>query len=134
MKTFIIAYLSSIVPMLAIDVVWLFIMSKRFYAKRIGSLMAPSPRLIPAIVFYLVYNLGIALLVAVPAVDHGTALFKVFLLGAVLGLVAYGTYDLTNQTTLKEWPTLVTLVDLAWGALLTGTVSVISVSFTRFVK
>src|SRR5659263_419761 len=134
MKTFIIAYLSSIVPMLAIDGVWLFTMSKRFYAKRIGSLMGLSPKLIPAIFFYLVYNLGIALLVAVPAVDDGTALFRVFLLGAVLGLVAYGTYDLTNQATLKEWPTLVTLVDLAWGALLTGTVSVISVSFTRFVK
>jgi uncharacterized membrane protein len=131
MKTFIIAYLSSILPMLAIDGVWLATMSKRFYMVRLGSIMAPSPRLAPAALFYLVYNLGIALLVVVPAVDHHTAMFKVLLYGALLGLVAYGTYDLTNQATLREWPKVVTIVDLVWGALLTGGVSVIAVAVTR---
>jgi uncharacterized membrane protein len=55
---------------------------------------------------------------------------EIFLLGALLGLFGYGTYDLTNQATLKEWPTVVTVVDLVWGALLTGVVSIIAVSLT----
>jgi uncharacterized membrane protein len=134
MKIFIIAYLSSIVPMLAIDGVWLATMSKRFYAVRLGSIMATSPKLIPAAVFYLIYNLGVALLVVVPAVDHHTTMLKVLLYGGLLGLVAYGTYDLTNQATLREWSPVVTIVDLVWGALLTSAVSVIAVSFTRYVK
>lgn len=134
MKTFIIAYLSSIVPMLVIDGVWLATMSKRFYAVRLGSIMSTSPKLVPAAVFYLIYNLGVALLVVVPAVDHHTAILKVLLYGALLGLVAYGTYDLTNQATLRKWSPVVTIVDLIWGALLTGTVSVIAVSFTRYIK
>jgi len=134
MKTFIIAYLSSILPMLAIDGVWLATMSKRFYAARLGSLMTASPRLAPAGLFYLLYNLGVALLVVVPAVDGGTSMVKVFAYGALLGLVAYGTYDLTNQATLKDWPVVVTVVDLVWGALLTGVVSIISVALTRLIN
>jgi uncharacterized membrane protein len=120
--------------MLAIDGVWLATMSKRFYAARLGSLMTASPRLAPAGVFYLLYALGITLLVAVPAVNDGTALLKVFAYGALLGLVAYGTYDLTNQATLKDWPVVVTVVDLVWGALLTGVVSIISVALTRLIN
>lgn len=130
MKTILIAYASSLLPMLAIDAVWLATMSKRFYAARLGPLMAESPRLAPAGIFYLIYVLGITLLVVVPAVDHNTGFLKVLLLGALLGLVAYGTYDLTNQATLKKWPVIVTLVDLAWGALLTGGVSILSVYLT----
>ena len=134
MKTFIIAYLSSILPMLAIDGIWLATMSKRFYAAHLGSLMKASPKLAPAGIFYLLYALGITLLVAVPAVNDGTALLKVFAYGALLGLVAYGTYDLTNQATLKVWPVVVTVVDLVWGALLTGVVSIISVALTRLIN
>jgi uncharacterized membrane protein len=69
--------------------------------------------------------------VAVPAVNDDWGFLKIFLLGALLGLVAYGTYDLTNQATLKEWPSIVTVVDLVWGSLLTGVVSIISVAITR---
>jgi uncharacterized membrane protein len=133
MKTFIVAYFAFLLPMLAIDAVWLGAMSKRFYAPRIGSLLAESPRLAPAVIFYLIYALGPTVLVVVRAVDHGTGYGKVFLFGALLGLVAYGTYDLTNQATLKTWPVVVTLADLAWGSLLTGVVSIIAVSLTRLI-
>jgi uncharacterized membrane protein len=118
-------------PMLAIDSVWLFTMSKRFYKTRIGSLLADSPRLAPAAIFYLIYAFGAAVLVVVRAVSNETGYLKVFGLGAILGLFAYATYDLTNQATLREWPVIVTVVDLIWGALLTGVVSIISVSLTR---
>ncbi|MBN2027096.1 MAG: DUF2177 family protein [Actinobacteria bacterium] len=131
MKRYVIAYFCFLVPMLAIDVVWLFTMSKRFYSQQIGSLLADSPRLAPAGVFYLIYALGASILVVVRAVDAGSGYLEVFLWGALLGLFAYATYDLTNQATLKEWPTIVTVIDLIWGALLTGVVSIISVSLTR---
>lgn len=131
MKKYIIAYVSFLIPMLAIDAVWLVTMSKRFYAVRLGSLMEGSPKLVPAAFFYLIYVLGPTILVVVRAVDNDLGFLEVFLLGALLGLVAYGTYDLTNQATLKNWPTIVTLVDLVWGSLLTGVVSIISVALTR---
>ncbi len=131
MKTFLVAYAFSAVPMLAIDSVWLATMSKRFYARRIGSLMGDSPRVGPAAVFYLVYLLGVSLLVVVPAVNESTGYLGVTLTGGLLGLVAYGTYDLTNQATLREWPVIVTAVDLVWGTLLTAGVSVVAVAITR---
>jgi uncharacterized membrane protein len=130
MKTFLLAYAFALVPMLAIDGVWLATMSKKFYAPRLGDLMAESPRLLPAVVFYLLYLLGVSLLVVVPAVNDKAGYLEVVLRGALLGLVAYGTYDLTNQATLKRWPTVVTVVDLIWGALLTAAVSAISVAIT----
>jgi len=131
MKRYVVAYFSFLLPMLAIDAVWLFTMSKSFYWTHIGSLLADSPRLAPAAVFYLIYALGASILVVVRTVGGGSGYLEVFLLGALLGLFAYGTYDLTNQATLKEWPMIVTVVDLVWGSLLTGVVSMISVSLTR---
>jgi uncharacterized membrane protein len=131
MKRYVIAYFCFLLPMLAIDSVWLFTMSKRFYSSRIGSLLADSPRLAPAVVFYLIYALGASVLVVVRAVDANTGYLEIFLWGTLLGLFAYATYDLTNQATLKEWPVVVTIVDLIWGAALTGVVSIISTSLTR---
>jgi uncharacterized membrane protein len=131
MKRYVIAYFAFLLPMLAIDAVWLTTMSKRFYSARIGSLLADSPKLAPAAVFYLIYALGASILVVVRAVDSGSGYLEVFLWGMLLGLFAYGTYDLTNQATLKEWSVAVTVVDLIWGALLTGVVSIISLSLTK---
>lgn len=131
MKTGVIAYFASLVPMLAIDAVWLTTMSKRFYAVRLGSLMAESAKLGPAVVFYLIYILGVTMLVVVPAVNDEWSFLRIFLLGALLGLVAYGTYDLTNQATLRDWPVIVTAVDLIWGSLLTAVVAIISTAITR---
>jgi uncharacterized membrane protein len=133
MKTFFVGYICFLLPMLAVDAVWLAVMSKRFYAARIGSLMSDSPRVAPAVVFYLIYALGPTVLVVIRAVNHNTGYPRVFLLGALLGLVAYATYDLTNQATLKVWPSMVTVVDLLWGALLTGAMSVVSVALTRLI-
>ena len=133
MKTIVTAYLSSLLAMLVIDGMWLGITMKRFYAARIGHLLAESAKLGPAAVFYLLYILGVTLLVVTPALREQAGLHKVFLAGALLGMMAYGTYDLTNQATLKDWPLTVTIVDLAWGTLLTGMVSLTSVFCTRMI-
>jgi uncharacterized membrane protein len=127
MKPFIV----SLLALLAIDSVWLTVMAKKFYSQHIGHIMASSPNLVPAGAFYLVYSLGITFFVVTPAVHNNSSLTKVFLTGALLGLVAYATYDLTNHATIKNWPTIVTLVDLIWGALLTGAVSLIAFYVTK---
>jgi len=131
MKGIFIAYLSSLFALLIIDGAWLSFTLKRFYAPRIGHLMAGSFQLAPVLAFYLLYTLGITALVVMPALRGKTALHSVFLTGAVLGAVAYGTYDLTNQATLKGWPQVITIVDLVWGTLLTGVSSAVSVYCTR---
>lgn len=131
MPTALIAFFAALVPMLAIDAVWLSTMAKRFYAPRIGHLMAPTPDLAPAAIFYLLYGIGLTVLVVLPAIRGQWSLAHAFASGALLGLVAYGTYDLTNQATLLNWPVAVTLVDLLWGGLLTGAVTVIAVLITQ---
>lgn len=131
MPTILIAFLAATLPMLAIDAVWLTVMNKRFYTPRIGHLMAPSPDFLPVIAFYLLYGIGLTVLVILPALREGWTLGHIFMTGALLGLVAYGTYDLTNQATLLNWPVSVTIIDLAWGSLLTGTVAVIATLITH---
>jgi len=131
MTTFLRAYLISLACLLALDGPWLAFMGGRFYAQQIGHLMSASPQWIAAAFFYLLYPVGVTFLVVLPTRKTGEGPGRAFRLGALLGLVAYGAYDLTNQATLRDWPLLVTLVDLIWGTLLTGTVSAIATYGTR---
>jgi uncharacterized membrane protein len=110
-------WLATALVMLPIDAVWLTLMAQPFYRVHIGHLMAPDFALGPAIAFYLLYVSGIVLLAQRNAASWREAAKT----GAILGLVAYGTYDLTNEATLQGWPTIVTVVDLIWGTFLTGT-------------
>jgi len=119
---YLIKYLAILIPLGLIDLVWLSFTSKSFYGKNIGHLMAEKADLVPAVIFYLLYSLGILVLVVNPSLENSSGLVKVFVLGALLGVVAYATYDLTNQATLKNWPLVVTVIDLVWGGLLTGAV------------
>ncbi len=132
MKILFLSFFFSLLLLLAIDGAWLYITAKRFYNKHVGSLMAAQPKKLPAAFFYLLYALGITLLVVMPAIQGDFNFLRTFFFGALLGLVAYGTYDLTNQATLKEWPLVVTLVDLVWGALLTGVVSMAVVRMVQY--
>lgn len=120
-------YLAVLVPFVVIDGIWLSTMAPRFYQKYIGNLLATTPNWTAAVVFYLLYMVGIVALVVNPAIAQNQTLGKVILMGAIFGGIAYATYDLTNQATLKEWSTIVTVVDIIWGAILTGSVSVIAV-------
>ncbi len=119
MKQTIIAYLSTALAMLALDSIWLKLTADRLYRPRLGHLMLPEFNLTPAAIFYFIYVFGITILAVLPALGDGkltTALMR----GAVLGLVAYATYDLTNQATLRGWSTPITIIDLCWGTFLTG--------------
>ncbi len=131
MKTFYISFVSIILSMLILDGLWLGIMIKRFYQPQIGYLMGGSPKIIPAVLFYILYAICLAVFVTLPALQNHSSYLDVLSKGMLLGLMAYGTYDLTNHATLKDWPAMVTVVDMVWGAILTGTVSVISTYITR---
>lgn len=112
-------YLTTGIVMLAIDAVWLTVMADALYRPQIGHLMRDQFLLGPAIAFYGLYLAGILVLAQLPAADRRGAAWR----GFVFGLCAYGTYDLTNQATLKDWPVIVTMVDLAWGSALTAVVA-----------
>ncbi|MFN4174092.1 MAG: DUF2177 family protein, partial [Parachlamydiaceae bacterium] len=122
-------YFISLILLLALDAVWLGFMVNRFYKPNIEHLMGSSINFAAAAIFYLVYTFGVTYLITSESAEK--PLWNIFLSGAVLGLTAYATYNLTNQATLKDWPTLVTIVDSTWGALLTGLVSVGTVWIAR---
>lgn len=119
MRIYIAGYLSAALCMLALDVVWLSATAQPLYRAQLGDLFRPDFGLQPAVLFYLLYIFGIVWFAVRPALatdQWTTALIN----GALLGLVAYGTYDLTNQATLARWSTLITIVDLCWGTFLTA--------------
>lgn len=107
---------------LAIDIVWLAIVARGFYQDKLGFLLSDQVNWWAAITFYLLFVAGLLVFVVLPAVEAGS-LRRVLLLGAFFGLVTYATYDLTNQATVKNWPWIVTVVDLAWGTVLAASVS-----------
>ena len=113
------AYLSVIVPFLAADAVWLGTMMDRLYRPAFGAMLAEKPVLWAAVVFYLLYPVGILIFASLPA-WRAHSWTQAARLGALFGGFAYGTYDLTNQATLRGWPVTVTLADIAWGMFATG--------------
>lgn len=118
-------YFVSLLTFLAIDGVWLAVVAKNFYSKYLGYLMAKNPNFLAAGIFYLIYVLGLVVLVVSPAIQK-QSLTSAIATGALFGLCAYATYDLTNLATIKDWPLLVTIVDLVWGTFLSAAVAAIS--------
>jgi len=108
-----------------IDMLWLGLVAKKFYAKQIGFLMKTDIAWAAAIIFYLIFIVGLVVFVIQPALMNKSWLHALTL-GALFGLITYSTYDLTNMATLKGWPLLVTFVDLVWGTVLSASVSVLS--------
>jgi uncharacterized membrane protein len=118
MKTLTI-YAATLLVFFGVDFIWLGRMGDAFYRPAMGGMAADGFKLGPAVVFYLLYAFGILFFAVNPALAAGN--WKIAALhGALLGLVGYGVYDLTNMATLKSWPLSLTLVDLAWGVFLTG--------------
>lgn len=134
MKTYIIGFFATFIPILVLDAIWLTTMIKSFYLKYLGEIFAPKPSLAPAAVFYLLYCVGILFFIVFPLLKSNASYTTVFFTGAFFGLIAYATYDLTNQATLKNWPIIITMVDLVWGAFLTGVASTCAVWIIRLMK
>lgn len=115
---FLLAFTITGVIFAIIDAVWLKMM-RGFYEQEMGSLLRKQPNIVAAIVFYVLYILGVVLFVVLPALAT-TMIWQAGLVGALFGLIAYGTYDLTNLATLKNWSVKMTAIDMVWGAFVTG--------------
>jgi len=118
-------FLIALPVFFAIDIVWLALVAKNFYQQQIGFLMRPNVNWVAAIIFYLLFIAGLITFVISPAVIKQSWVHAL-LYGALFGLITYATYDLTNLATIKDWPLLVTIVDLIWGSVLAAAVSVIT--------
>ena len=129
MTKYLILYAACAVVFFPLDFIWLSTMGKTFYQRELGSLLLPNPNLVVAGLFYLAYLVGVVILVAAPAEGD---VIKALLLGAVLGFVAYGTYDLTNLSTINGFTPAVAAVDMAWGTVLTAVTAAGGVWISRF--
>jgi uncharacterized membrane protein len=116
-------YFASLAVFFAVDMIWLGLVASSFYKKQLGYLMAPTINWYAAIIFYLLFILGILVFVVLPGIKENS-LPNTILRAAFFGLITYATYDLTNLATVKDWPLTVTLVDLVWGMVLSTIVSI----------
>jgi len=124
-------YLLTIPIFFAIDMIWLGFVAKGFYRNNLGHLLRPDVNWTAAIIFYLLYIIGILIFATMPALDKNSPRQAV-LLGGLFGFFAYATYDLTNLATLKDWPVIVVWVDIVWGVFLTASVAAASFFIGRW--
>ena len=119
MTKYFVAYAATLAVMVALDLLWLGVIAKSFYMQGIGHLMAERPNVAVAVLFYVLYAVGIVVFAVAPG-EASDGWGRTVALGALFGFFAYATYDLTNLATLRNWPISVTLVDMAWGSLVSA--------------
>jgi uncharacterized membrane protein len=125
-----VAYGSALVVFGLVDAVWLSLMGSRLYRPTLGDILLPNLRLAPAVVFYLLFPLGIVVFAVIPALKSG-AMATAFALGLLFGAIAYSTYDLTNYATLRNWTLQLTIADVAYGAVATALAAVAAAMVAR---
>lgn len=118
-------YLVAVVVFFAIDLIWLGVIAKNLYQKHLGYLMRNPVNWTAAIIFYLIFVVGMVFFVINPALEKNSLSYAITV-GALFGFITYATYDLTNLATVKDWPVVITVVDLIWGSTLSALTSGIS--------
>ena len=128
----VLSYLLTTVVFFAIDLTWIGLVAKKFYWGNMGSILKDDINWVAALIFYLLYIVGIFVFVILPAVENDSIKSAIFY-GALFGFFCYATYDLTNLATLKGFPLKVAVVDMIWGTILTASVSTAGFFITRWV-
>ena len=123
LPAYLIGWIAAILGILVLDGIWLGLLARSFYAAQMGELMRSTIRIAPAAGFYLCYALGLVFLAVRPGAS-GVSLGNVALYGAVVGFLAYGTYNMTSLAVVRDWPTALSFVDLAWGTVMSSVVAV----------
>ena len=118
-------YAVSIPVFFAIDMFWLGLIAKDFYRNALEPLLAPNVNWVAAIIFYFLFLSGILVFALLPGMARGSLLYTI-MMGAFFGFVAYATYDLTNLATLRDWPLLMSIIDMIWGAFLSASTAAIT--------
>ena len=126
-----VAWAATFVVMLVIDALWLGVIAKGLYQQGMGSLMAPQPRLGFAALFYLLYPVGLVIFAVLPGLAEG-GVFRAAMLGALFGLFAYATYDLTNLSVVRDWPLGLSFIDIAWGTFVSGVSAAAGLAVVRW--
>jgi uncharacterized membrane protein len=119
LMTWIAAYIAAAVSFLALDALWLGVVARSLYQREFGAMLLEKPNMVAAGAFYALYLVGIVVFAVKPALESG-GWSRALLQGALFGLIAYATYDLTNLATLKGFPIRVVAPDLIWGAFVTA--------------
>jgi len=127
------SYLLTTLVFFAIDLLWLGMIAKNLYRQYLGSFLSDQVNWTAAIIFYLLFIIGIFVFAILPAVEKQSIL-KAIVLGALFGFFTYATYDLTNLATLKNWPLTIVFIDIAWGAMLTALVSAAGYTIVRWMN
>ena len=122
MLKYFLLYLAFLVALVSIDLVWLLGIAKNVYRDEMGSLMATEPKLLAGLAFYVLYALGALIFVVIPALSK-QSLSHALLYGALFGFFCYMTYDLTNLAVIRDFPSRLAFIDIAWGSLVTAGVS-----------
>jgi len=117
MMTYAVGYIAALVVFLAADMVWLGTMVNRIYRPALGEILSSSVNLPPALIFYLIYPIGLMIFAVLPGLKSGSVATAT-IYGALFGFFTYATYDLSNYATLRNWTLPVTVVDIAWGTVL----------------
>lgn len=134
MKKNILLFIVAMIVFLVIDLLWLGVIAQGFYQEHLGELLSDEFKLVPAVIFYIAFIIGLVYLVLKPGIDKNSYK-QVFIFSILYGIATYGAYDLTNYATMRDFPLLIVVVDLTWGTLLTITTSTISYYiYTRFIK
>jgi uncharacterized membrane protein len=133
MKSLVVGYLVALGVLAVLDALWLGVVSRDFYKARMGQLLLDQPLWSVAILFYLIHAAGIAVFAVPPAVTAGSWTAAV-LYGALFGFCVYAAYDLTNLATLRGWSMGLSLVDLAWGAVVTAAATLAAYLAVRAVQ
>jgi len=118
-------YLIAVVIFFAIDMVWLGFVARNFYKKYLGHLLSDTVNWPVAIIFYLIFLVGLVAFVIAPAIEARNIMHAV-IFGALFGFFTYLTYDLTNWATLRDWPAIVAFVDIVWGSVLSASVATLT--------
>ena len=129
-KSLIISFIFVSTIFLIIDVLWLSITVKSLYRPALGDLLKDKPVMWAAVLFYIIYMIGLALIILKPALANDSILQALWT-GVVFGVVAYGTYNLTNMATIKNWSPSIVWIDMIWGGLLTGFSSAVGIYLTK---
>ena len=129
-KLLIISFIFVSTIFLIIDVLWLSITVKSLYRPALGDLLKDKPVMWAAVLFYIIYMIGVALIILKPALANDSILQALWT-GVVFGVVAYGTYNLTNMATIKNWSASIVWIDMLWGGFLTGFSSAVGIYLTK---
>ena len=127
MNQFIYTWAVALAIMSLVDYVWLQLTLTRFYKFYLGLSFAAEVSYFPVIVFYLMYTGGLVYVLLLPALKYNLNLYQITLRAMIIGCMAYGAYDLTNQATIGGWSSIVSIVDIAWGMFVTGLTSSLTV-------